>query len=285
MQPASSPTFHPPRQYDEKQIDAKLSQDFDFKLNIISSSDESQFKTEEEYEDREEEGDDDDEEEEEEEEFSFVTMGSDSSPISADDVFQDGQIRPFYPLFNQKLLLSHEDFKSSENRLPIRPPVEKVFIETPPSPSSKTDEVDGIAAGPYCAWTKTPELSKKSNSTGFSKIWRFKDYMHRSHSDGRDAFVFLNNSETAKREVKIVSAEGSSEKKTAGDAKVNAAGEKKKVKKVLKKTLSAHEVYLRNKGYNTDEDKRRSYLPYRPELVGFFTNVSGGGLTKNVHPY
>lgn len=113
--------------------------------------------------------------------------------------------------------------------------------------------------------------------------------MHRSHSDGRDAFVFLNNPETAKREVKIVqsksSAEGSSEKKTAGGAKVNAAGEKKKVKKVQKKTLSAHEVYLRNKGYNTDEDKRRSYLPYRPELVGFFTNVSGGGLTKNVHPY
>ncbi|KAK9935494.1 hypothetical protein M0R45_022596 [Rubus argutus] len=30
-------------------------------------------------------------------------------------------------------------------------------------------------------------------------------------------------------------------------------------------------------------DKRRSYLPYRPGLVGFFTNVNG--LSRNVHPF
>ena len=48
-------------------------------------------------------------------------------------------------------------------------------------------------------------------------------------------------------------------------------------------SLSAHEVYMRNRG-SQEVDRRRSYLPYRPELVGFFTNVNGG-LRRNVHPF
>lgn len=280
--------------------DNQFAEDFDFKLNIFSS-DVTQLKYDEESTEdygQQQQGEDElehDEEEdyEDDEDFSFVINGSDSSPISADSVFHDGQFRPVFPLFNQDLLLAHEDFKISDNRLPLRPPVNKVFIETPPSNSSsseKTDQVDGIAAGPYCDRTKSPELSKKSNSTGFSKLWRFKEYMHRSHSDGRDAFVFLNNSDRTKGEVKIVEKKTagicSSEKKTGGEVKVNADGGKKMAKKGKKTTpLSAHEIYLRSKGYNPEEDKRRSYLPYRPELVGFFTNVNGGSLTKNVHPY
>jgi hypothetical protein len=30
-------------------------------------------------------------------------------------------------------------------------------------------------------------------------------------------------------------------------------------------------------------DKRRSYLPYRPDLVGFMSNVKGVG--RNIHPF
>lgn len=217
---------------------------------------------------------------EEDEEFSFAIKGGNSSPISADVAFQNGQIRPSYPLFNQDLLQGHEDFNMSEVRLPLQPPVKNVFIETPQS-SENSNETGRIPAGPYCEWTKAPELSKKSNSTGFSKLWRFKDYMPRSNSDGRDTFVFLNNSDEKVVQRKS-SGEVSSEKKTVGDGKNSVGGEKKKVKKGQKTTtLSPHEVYLRSKG----QEKRRSYLPYRPELVGFFTNVNGGGLSKNVHPY
>lgn len=63
-------------------------------------------------------------------------------------------------------------------------------------------------------------------------------------------------------------------------------GKKKKVKKAKKtKTaaLSPHEAYMRSK--TKEGERRRSYLPYRPELVGLFTNVHGGGLTRNVHPF
>lgn len=164
--------------------------------------------------------------------------------------------------------------------LQSKPPVEKIFIETRPSSSEKgetkdeTNTVNGIATGPYRECEKTsPELSKKSNSTGFSKLWRFKEYLNRSYSDGKDAFVFLNKPVHKKTpEVKV--------------SKVSSDGEKKVVKKVKKSTaVSAHEMYLRSKGIYPEHDRRKSYLRHKPEVVGFFTNVNGGGLSKNVHPY
>ncbi|KAM7487307.1 LOW QUALITY PROTEIN: hypothetical protein LguiB_024791 [Lonicera macranthoides] len=111
-------------------------------------------------------------------EFSFITS-SDKSAISADDVFHDGQIRPIFPLFNRDLLFSDYDNHSSSSEFPLRSPV-KVFVEAPPHPSSsssETDKNDGVAEGPYCAWSKkpteaSPDGCKKSNSTGFSKLWR-----------------------------------------------------------------------------------------------------------------
>ncbi|KAL1808269.1 hypothetical protein ACET3Z_025259 [Daucus carota] len=210
------------------------------------------------------------EEDNKDEDFTFAISGGDSSPISADDAFEHGKIRPIYPLFDQNLLLN-----DGELSLPARPPVEHVFME---SPARKSDEMERIATGPYCAWSKSPEMSRKSNSTGFSKLWRFKEYMQRSNSDGRDAYVFYNQNSTgeASSEKKIIAKKSASEKKAVVE-------EKKKAKKG-DKTMSSHEVYLKKKGYNPEE-KRKSYLPYRPELVGFFTNVNGGGLSKNVHPY
>lgn len=128
---------------------------------------------------------------------------------------------------------------------------------------------------------------KKSNSTGFSKLWRFRDFMNRSNSDGRDAFVYLNNNTTittsslsnvVKKEDKIVSQK---KEKSGGDGVVKLVTQnKKKIKK--SEAVLAHEVYMKSKAKH--EERRRSYLPYRPDLVGFFTNVNGG-LTRNVHPF
>ncbi|XP_059289457.1 uncharacterized protein LOC132042973 [Lycium ferocissimum] len=233
--------------------------------------------------------DDDDEVEEdddEEEEFSFA-CGIDAPPITADEVFYNGQIRPLFPLFNQNLLLSDEDIEALKEQLPIRPPVKNIFIQTEDNPIHATSSSSEEIAGPCCEWSKnkaieattnedSPEgVCKKSNSTGFSKLWRFKDFLHRSNSDGRDTFVFLNHTTTtntpAKAEEKV---------KVKVDEKVT---EKKKKKKGVKKSegVLAHEAYMKSKA---KAEGRRSYLPYRPELVGFFTNVNGG-LTKNVHPF
>ncbi|XP_075473488.1 uncharacterized protein LOC142504526 [Primulina tabacum] len=199
----------------------------------------------------------------ENEEFSFTCGGADALPIAAEDAFINGQIKPIFPLFDR-------DFDESDalhQNLPMKPPVKKFFVETKDIielTSANAGDDTTVGRPDRKAVEVSPEVCKKSNSTGFSKIWRFRDFLRRSNSDGRDAFVFLNENSQAPSE-KL-------EKKVSAN----------KVKKGKTASLSAHEVYLRNKA--KDGEKRRSYLPYRPELMGFFTNVNSG-LSKNVHPY
>lgn len=228
-----------------------------------------------------------------EEDFSFV-CGVLTSPVAAAEAFDNGQIRPFFPLFNQDLLLSDIDFQHLKKRAPVN----KVFIETDNSNNPPITTSDEEISGPYCEWSKkttninnsaeNKSTCKKSNSTGFSKLWRFRDFMNRSNSDGRDAFVYLNNNSSTtrssmsnvnKKEDKVVVTE--KKEKSSGDGVVKLVTQNKKNIKKSEAVL-AHEVYMRSKAKH--EERRRSYLPYRPDLVGFFTNVNGG-LTRNVHPF
>lgn len=214
------------------------------------------------------------EDEEEEEEFSFACGEGDTSPIAAEDAFFDGKIRPVFPLFNRDLFFFRDEPDSLQlESLPSNPPVKKVFVETKDSrdmtsSSMGTDEI----LGPCCEWSNrkavevSQETCKKSNSTGFSKLWRFKELMGRSNSDGRDTFVFLDNRDAPPTKAENISA----------GVKVKKGGKSKT------SSFSAHEVYLKSK--MKEEEKRRSYLPYRPALMGFFTN-SNSGLSKNVHPF
>lgn len=190
-------------------------------------------------------------EEDNDSEFSFSFGDPDSSPISADDIFLDGQIRPTFPLFNTDLLLDHDsaNFSKTPNPPSIRLPLRKLFLEereTPSCSSSEADELDGIQPGTYCVWRpneSSPGRCKKTNSAASSKRWKFPNILHRSNSDGKISFVFT------KREEKV--------EKVAGD------GDK-------------------NKGVE-ENVRRRSYLPYTQDLVGFFANVNG--LSRNVHPF
>ncbi|XP_039034988.1 uncharacterized protein LOC120171338 isoform X2 [Hibiscus syriacus] len=229
-----------------------------------------------------------DEKEEEEEEFSFDCLNPDGSPISADDLFQDGQIRPVFPLFNRDLLFADENgivLKTEEGDVALPPQVRKVFVEDSPDTSSSSSSSTSEPAGPYCEWgggrtvvEASPDTCRKSNSTGFSKLWRFRDLKLRCSSDGKDAFFFLNNPSTSSSSsVKIKKNEKEDKK-----LKVKVNEEKPKAKKSCKTgPPSAHEqLYVKNRAQK-EEVKRRSYLPYKQ--VGFFTNVSG--LSRNVHPY
>ncbi|KAI3696510.1 hypothetical protein L1987_79528 [Smallanthus sonchifolius] len=223
-------------------------------------------------------------EEEDDDDFTFMLIGEDEAPSYDDKVFEDGRIGQVFPLFDQKLLKDGEYDIEEIDRFPILPSVDKIFIESPRGfQASKHEENEDTASGPYCAWSKdsataAAELSKKSNSTGFSKLWRLREKVGRSNSDGRDAFVFMKSTG------KLTASTTTSSKPVISDGtfvKVN--GGKARVTKAKKSTVSAHEAYLRSRGH-TDEERRRSYLPYRPELMGLFTNVHVG-LSKNVHPY
>ncbi|KAK7307222.1 hypothetical protein VNO77_40089 [Canavalia gladiata] len=195
------------------------------------------------------------EEDEEEEDFSFVLANPDGSPISADDAFDNGQIRPVFPIFNQDLLFS-DDYDGKDG------PLKKVFVQHPDDSPSPSEEA-APPEGPYCEWT--PKTAVKSNSTGFSKLWRFRDVKLRSNSDGKDTFVFLNHAPAAKKE------------KTR-----NVVVKKNEVRKG-KTASSAHEKHYVMNRARRESDKRRSYLPYRQELFGFFANANG--FSRNVHPY
>ncbi|XVF02460.1 hypothetical protein REPUB_Repub04eG0177200 [Reevesia pubescens] len=272
-------------------IAGNFTHDFGLKLQLVTdeSNKEQEEKPNNQPEMKEEnEEENQEEEEEEEEEFSFVCLNPDGSPISADDVFQNGQIRPVFPLFSQDLLFADEDgsiLKSDDGDVSLRPPLKKLFVEDSAEATSSTSSEP---AGPYCEWNRggrtaeetSPNTCKKSNSTGFCKLWRFRDLMVRSNSDGKDAFVFLSHPPSSASTVKTEKKNEKEEK----NGKVKVSGETPKVKKEKggkTASLSAHEkLYVKNRAMR-EGDKRRSYLPYRQ--VGFFTNVNV--LSRNVHPY
>jgi hypothetical protein len=227
-------------------------------------------------------------EDEDEDEFEFAVVCREpeySSPISADEIFYNGQIRPIYPIFDQTLLLndSHTNPDNSKASLSTfrRSPLRKLMVEErereqqeearePMScSSSEADDLDGVQPGTYCVWTPTKPSSesaaeaslpagrrKKSLSTGSSKRWKLRDLLYRSNSDGKDTFVFVTPSKKAEKTVAVAS-------------------------KVAPQQLDAH--YVRNSAAKEEDHKRRSYLPYRKDLVGFFANMNG--LNRSLQPF
>lgn len=230
-----------------------------------------------------------------EEEFEFAFVARDPelpSPISADEIFHNGQIRPVYPVFDRRLFLASMEF-SRENRMErgedkkvpaIRLPLRKLFSEeretamtmatTSSCSSSDADDLDGVPADSYCVWR--PEaaaaegLRKKSNSTGSnSKRWRLKvkDLLHRSQSDG------------SKDDFSVLTPSNSGRKKQSEDR-----GKATPVSAAKVKSAAAPPPLPPTLGYSRDGgEKRRTYLPYRQDLVGFFANVNG--LSKNLQPF
>lgn len=221
--------------------------------------------------------------EEEEEEFSFLCTNPSGSLISADDIFQNGQIRPIFPLFNRDggpLFIDDDKAAAAGGGGPF------MFVEERKE-----------AEGPCCVWTggskalPDQQTCRKSNSTGFSKLRRFREFVLRSNSDGKDAFVFLNHEDSTSKHLSTTTAATSekigTEKKTKKKDVVVVKRKEQSSKRVSSSSSSssssAHELhYLRNRAIK-DVDKQKSYLPYRQDIFGFFTNVSD--LSKNIHPF
>ncbi|KAL6177464.1 hypothetical protein ACLB2K_048990 [Fragaria x ananassa] len=222
-----------------------------------------------------------DDDDEEEFEFAFVCRDAPTSPIAAEEVFYNGQIRPVYPVFDQSLLLQNDDDVDAVNKdseksaaaegeavtKPRRRPLRMLMIEeereTASCSSSEADDLENLPPGTYCVWAppKVDSSSEKggkisgggcgkSGSTGSSKRWKFRDLLSRSSSDGsKDNLVFF-----------------------APKAAEKEGGNVVVVRKVRRSGKGA-----------ADGDKRRSFLPYKQDLVGFFSNVNG--LSRNLHPF
>lgn len=222
-------------------------------------------------------------------EFAVVSRQFDSSPVSADDIFSNGEIVPRYPLFDRSLLLDDvSDMnkvadKSATNSKPspvVRLPLRKLFSEErdlASCSSSEADDLDGISPGTYCIWkpkAESPGRCKKSNSTGnTSKRWTFRNLLHRSNSDRnfsavKDApiVVYSPLSPTKKITEKVKKGE-----KTAKVAVADDDGEPAPV------------TYENNPANNTNKagSRLQSYLPYKQDLFSVLSNVNGLGRTLN----
>ncbi|KAH7845618.1 hypothetical protein Vadar_004103 [Vaccinium darrowii] len=218
-------------------------------------------------------------------EFAFVRGGN--LETTPDEISHDGyEFRQIFPVFNRDIVLFGDDRdRGDDDAKTILLPLKELFdVEErdPPSSSSSSevDELDRIPEGTYCVWrpkkteeSASPSWCKKSNSTGSaSKRWKLRDLLlhRRSNSDGKDSFVFLtpkNNRDTKE----VESSKGKAKAKGGG-------GEKSS-------PTSAHEVfYVRNRA-SKEVDKRKSYLPYRKDLVGFFASINGVGARKTFPPF
>ncbi|KAL8139502.1 hypothetical protein V2J09_005523 [Rumex salicifolius] len=189
----------------------------------------------------------------------------------------DGELRQVYPVFDRDLLRDYDLVGEVESRPSER---EEAFIRSQfqlknlfledreadrrslSSSSEEEDELEEIPDGTYCVWmpndsrlaSPSPGRCRKSNSTGSSasvtekvKTWRLRDLLKRSKSDGKDrrGMILL----TPKKKKATASGAGAARRTAARDGYL------------IGRSRAAAE-----------KNKRRSYLPYRQDLLGFSVN-------------
>ncbi|KAK7386880.1 hypothetical protein VNO78_27227 [Psophocarpus tetragonolobus] len=205
----------------------------------------------------------------EQEEFSFACFDAQETLTFADQIFENGKIRPTYTTFHQSPLSA----TSSDNDTLH---VKNLFVVE--QRNSFFSQSEGIVRGSYnkisqnvaTTTTEDSNKSKKSKSTGSSKTWRFRHSMKlRSNSEGEYAFVIFNPSvpmppiSDEVKEERVFSKKGKGEKCTT--------------------TSSPHKkLHLVDKKRKTTI-KRKSFLPYRQNLIGFFANVNA--FSRHHNPY
>ncbi|KAL5226899.1 hypothetical protein ABZP36_015164 [Zizania latifolia] len=214
-------------------------------------------------------------------EFPFVSRETDGGGGGgvADELFADGRVRAFYPVFGRVL----DDAPVPERK----PRLGRLFHEesrnssvgsTSSSSSAATDaaDLDGASPESYCLWIpgSSPASSpsrpsrppRKSGSTGSLAPWRrISDLVvGRSHSDGKEKFLFISPpSSPAREHPKAKPTKGGNKSPTEVD------------------TITAGQRMSYYPKALTGAARRKTFLPYRQDLVGLFGNVNG--LSRNHH--
>ncbi|KAJ4867773.1 hypothetical protein Rs2_50683 [Raphanus sativus] len=224
-------------------------------------------------------------------------VGGDHYKEKGDDAFEFATLQTVhesplvFPVFDKK----HEDVSPETVVAPLKdlflrenehsPPQQQTYSSSDEEEEEEEeeDELDMIPSEIYCPWTpaRSPvEMTspcRKSKSTGSSsstsawsrRRWKIRNLLKRSRSDGKESLEFLNSSPVNNIDKSCSSSPCPKNKETVKT--------KKKEKEKEKEKVSAHEkFYLRNKAMK-EEDKRKSYLPYKQELVGIFSNIHRHG--------
>ncbi|KAJ4831514.1 hypothetical protein Tsubulata_004749 [Turnera subulata] len=232
----------------------------------------------------------DEDDDDDEFEFVLVRASPEDAAVLASDKGRGEYFRPVFPLFNRDLLVDEDDVEEQ-----IRIPLKNLFVSDdrdPPSSSasSEADELESAREGTFCLWNPStplrspaasPARCQKSSSQGASsskRRWRLRDLLRRCSSDGKQSLVFFSpksDHNKVKQQEEVVKAE-----KTEKKAAKPAPSPKAKTASSAKEKVSAHEVFYVRRRASKEEDKKKSYLPYR---LGFFANVNG--FNKNFVPF
>ncbi|KAJ0843993.1 hypothetical protein HanRHA438_Chr15g0697441 [Helianthus annuus] len=164
-----------------------------------------------------------------------------------------------FPVFNRHFPVNIEVANETNT-------LEKLFIdqheESSSCSSSETDELERIPSGTFCVWQPTVITnSKKNSSIGYgSKWWIIRYLLQRSNSEGKEAVLLLTRAK----------ADGLKQKRISGEV-LKGAG-------LWKARTSVHERFYVQRRAENEAGKRKSYLPYRKDLLGLsFANVNEMG--------
>ncbi|KAL6618715.1 hypothetical protein ACP70R_033854 [Stipagrostis hirtigluma subsp. patula] len=260
-------------------------------------------------------------------EFPFVSRDSPAGTAAlADELFADGRIRPFYPVFGRSGGggrgggVLDDAVRSAPTAAPrVRGQLGRLFLEesrsrvrssstsstasstSALSAATEDDDGGGLDGAPpesYCLWTPggpgssaspSTRPPRKSSSTGSMARWRriSELVVGRSHSDGREKFLFLPT------RPHVAPNKDKSKPKPSpapAPAPAPAGGRKASVAAATEAdtVAAAHRTAYLAKGGGGGGvpvgTPRRTFLPYREELVGFFANVNGVSRSHH-HPF
>lgn len=224
---------------------------------------------------------------EEEEDFEFA-FSIDSDPgaypdTTADEIFYKGRILPVYPVFNRDLIEGSADELMMEYK---KRDMRSGLVSSSSSIVSEAKDVERLStSAPATFVPPSPDRWRKSSSTGSSasasamRKWKLRDLVvGRSRSDGKERFVvipFPDEKEKEKKEKKALrssfhsfakSASAEVEKKEKGGKGKGEAAKEMDI-------VTAHRIYYGKVGSGGGQpaaagSSRRSFLPYRQELLG-----------------
>jgi len=225
-------------------------------------------------------------------EFPFVSRES----AAADELFAGGRIRAFYPVFGRVL----DEAPAPAPRAPLGRlfQLEQARTSSVASTSSSSSSassstagagLDGASPDNYCLWTPGSSSSaatspsrppRKSGSTGSIARWRriSELVVGRSHSDGREKFLFLSAPPSPARDREHSSPASKAKTKQPPKGSKAAAAAATELD-----TVAAGRRVSYGGAKASTGGGRRTFLPYRQDLVGLFANVRG--LSRSHHPF
>ncbi|URE45199.1 DUF1645 domain containing protein [Musa troglodytarum] len=206
-----------------------------------------------------EDDDDDDDDSSEDFEFAFVVKDPEAFPsVTADEIFSGGRIIPAYPVFNLASSDAGETAAAADatdvaEQIPLRQLLIEERVARPASSSSQPEDAGGLRVG------AGPVQEERLHRVISSDLM-----VGRSHSDGKEKFVFLE---------------------TASGPKATAGKGAKKAGRVTETAVvtAPRGYYGKGSGEKAVKGPRRSFLPYRQELFGLFAPVNG--LRRSHHPF